>query len=238
MNIGERNYTRLRTGAFEKVTKLFPNKPLGISKAVRILGFSFEDGGMGDNCPLLPFLLDNEVHQTMVIMLSPIAAALPDEGLGTKQGQAIAKQQVRARVLESLERRLRRATYREFRRRERVPHGSDMILRKASSSAEFDRLRSVASEVDRHNDIVREVVTKRLDRSEMIVIAPTKGLGGLLTGTLAFWPSRIDALFRQGEADAATIFRSLIDDGMVNAPGFANDSESKQSVQHKNRSPF
>jgi hypothetical protein len=26
MNIGERNYTRLRTGAFEKVTKLFPNK--------------------------------------------------------------------------------------------------------------------------------------------------------------------------------------------------------------------
>jgi hypothetical protein len=27
MNIGERNYTQLRTGAFEKVTKLFPNKP-------------------------------------------------------------------------------------------------------------------------------------------------------------------------------------------------------------------
>jgi hypothetical protein len=28
MNIGERNFTWLRTGAFEKVTKLFPNKPL------------------------------------------------------------------------------------------------------------------------------------------------------------------------------------------------------------------
>lgn len=50
--------------------------PLGISKPIHIFGIGFEDGGMGDNCPLLPFLLDNDVPQTIVVMLSPVAAGL------------------------------------------------------------------------------------------------------------------------------------------------------------------
>lgn len=139
----------------------------------------------------------------------------------------MAKQKVKTLVLDALEKRLRRATYREFRRRERVTHGSDMIVRKTSSDAELERLRSVSTEIDRRNDVVREVVTKRFDCAEMVVIAPAKGLGGLLTGTLAFWPSRIDALFRQGEADAAMIFRSLVAKGMIKAPDVANAPEAE-----------
>jgi hypothetical protein len=60
--------------------------PLGISKAVNVFGVSFEDGGMGDNCPLLPFLLQGPVSRVIVVMLS----AIPAGDLGTKPGQAIA----------------------------------------------------------------------------------------------------------------------------------------------------
>jgi hypothetical protein len=219
-----RDISRLRVDEAVRTIIASTSLPLGIAGPFTMRGISFEDGGLADNCPLLPLLIAQEVRQVLVVMLSPPGIGT---GLDTVEGQALARASLRSKLATTIDKRLRRDTYREFCRRLRLRPGSDRIPDKPGSD-EYERVSYVVKEITKQLSPSKDELLDRFDRMEILVVAPNQSLGNFVTGTLAFWPARVRALFEQGVVDAKCVLAAFAFETMLPSQSTATGPDGSQ----------
>lgn len=212
-----RNLKALSTATSVRVLTASAALPLGIIKPEVIHGMAFEDGGLSDNRPIIPLLARSPLEQLLVVLLSPVLEDGQVVDLATRKGQASARRQIVGEVTKTGRSRQRRYVYRAFARQFNLPGTSDMI---PLSAAAGDVGRATVSSAvrqllgDRPDSAWQEMVANR----NIMVIAPSRNLGGLIRGTLAFFPSTIQRLSAEGEADACRILAGLACHANANEP--------------------
>jgi len=182
--------------------------PLGIIKQENFGRLPFEDGGLSDNCPIVPMLMRPGDEQMLIVLLTPVTHHGKPVDLATQEGQDVAREKVIAQMEVTTASRRRRVAYRTFARNFRLRSGSDIIPleggRGLHGRSEMTRYMGDLLSRSRSPDY-----TALLSRRSIIVIAPEKNLGGLFTGTLAFFPSRIREFSGYGREDATRILEAL-----------------------------
>jgi hypothetical protein len=109
----------------------------------------------------------------------------------------------------------------------RLRPGSDRIPDKPGSD-EYERVSYVVKEITKQLSPSKDELLDRFDRMEILVVAPNQSLGNFVTGTLAFWPARVRALFEQGVVDAKCVLAAFAFETMLPSQSTATGPDGSQ----------
>lgn len=204
-----RNLSMLSAETSIRVLTASAALPLGIIRSESIRGMNFEDGGLSDNRPIFPLISRSEQEQLLVILLSPVLKDGKVVDLATREGQDVAKTQIVVELMNTGRSRRRRYAYRRFVRQFSLRGTDDMVpLSEARGQVGQTKLTGTIRHL-LNSEQLRES-SEVLSNRTVTIIAPSRNLGGLFDGTLAFFPSTIEKFNAEGEADAYRILNGLM----------------------------